>query len=300
MNPSELQPILDVLEEGAYTVDRQRHITYWNKAAEKISGYAELVVKGSRCSDNILCHVTAEGKVLCTDGCPLRATIEDGASREIEAYLHHKDGHRVPVFIRSAPLKNDDGVIVGAIELFSEKTDRSALLEELEQLRHENLVDALTRLGNRRYLEIISEARLASFRDRDVGFALLMLDIDHFKNVNDSYGHQAGDKVLQMTAKSVLGAIRPLDTAIRFGGEEIVVLCPNCGSEEARTIAERIRILISHAWIDGEDGARISVTVSVGGSISRKGDDLAAMLKRADARMYQCKKDGRNRCLVEE
>ena len=294
MNSSELQPILDVLEEGAYMVDRDRRITYWNKAAEKIPGYAGAVVVGSRCSDNILCHVTAEGKVLCTGGCPLRATIEDGASRKIEAYLHHRNGQRVPVFIRSAPLRNNDGVIVGAIELFS------ALLEELEQLRHENLVDALTRLGNRRYLEIIGEARLARFRDNDVCFALLMLDIDHFKNVNDRYGHQTGDKVLQMTARSVLGAIRPLDAAIRYGGEEIVVLCPNCSRDDAKAIAERIRILISHAWIDEGDGAHISVTVSIGGSIAKKGDDIAAMIRRADARMYRCKKSGRNRSLVDE
>jgi len=300
MKLSELHSVLEVLEEGAYMVDLERRVVFWNKAAEKISGYAEAPVMGSRCSDNILCHISAEGTLLCTNGCPLKATIEDGASREAEAYLHNKNGHRVPVYIRSAALRNDDGEILGAIEIFSDKTDRGALLQELEQLRQENLIDALTKLGNRRYLEIIGEVRLAGFRENGVGFAMLMVDIDNFKRVNDTYGHQTGDKVIRMAAGSILGAVRQLDAAVRYGGEEFVILCPNCDLEEAKVIAERIRMLVSNAWLSEEEGLRLGVTVSVGGALSQKGDDIASIIQRADSRMYLCKEGGRNRSLVGE
>ena len=112
--------IIENLHDGLYFVDRDRVITYWNKAAEQISGFTANEVVGKSCSDNILTHVDSEGNSLCTGECPLAATIVDGNPREAEVYMHHKGGHRIPVSVRVSILTDRDGIIIGGIELFTD------------------------------------------------------------------------------------------------------------------------------------------------------------------------------------
>jgi len=100
--------LLENIQEGVYFTDLDRRITFWNKAAEKITGYKAKNVIGVRCRDNILQHVDDTGLGLCQSLCPLAATMRDGKGREMEAYLHHKKGHRVPVRIRATPLAQRD------------------------------------------------------------------------------------------------------------------------------------------------------------------------------------------------
>ena len=96
--------LLDNLYEGVYYVDRQRRITFWNKAAETITGYSRREVLGHKCFQNLLKHVDDQGVSLCLSACPLAQTIQDGQPRSTSVYLHHKDGHRLPVAVRVAPL----------------------------------------------------------------------------------------------------------------------------------------------------------------------------------------------------
>jgi PAS domain S-box-containing protein len=121
--------IVDNLADGVYFVDPGREITYWNRGAERITGYASGAVVGHRCFDNILDHVDAEGNSLCHTICPLAATMRDGQPREVSVWLRHAEGYRKPVRIRTSPVRNGDGAIVGAVEVFS---DDSAVLRALE------------------------------------------------------------------------------------------------------------------------------------------------------------------------
>lgn len=299
MNISDVTAIMKVLNEGVYFVDTERTITFWNNAAVDITGYAAEQVLGKKCSDNLLRHVDGAGHELCTNGCPLQKTILDGNIYELEAYLHHKDGHRVPVFIRSAPLKDSDGKITGSVEIFTDRSDRKKLLHELEQLRREVLTDPLTGLGNRRYLEIIAESAIKRLNESQVGFGILMIDIDHFKRVNDTYGHLVGDKVLVMVAKCLLGATRPLDTVVRFGGEEFLIFCPNVTPHELAILAERLRVVIASAWIDLPEGIKVSITVSLGGTIATINTSLEDLIEIADKALYHCKNSGRNKLLIQ-
>jgi len=155
--------ILDQLHEGVYLVDRDRKILYWNEGAERISGYSTDEVLGFSCSDNVLIHVDQEGTSLCLEGCPLEQTMNDRQPLEAEAYLHHKQGHRVPVQIRTAPLKDDGGRVIGGIETFSENPARSGMHEEIETLRKLALQDELTEIGNRRYTEMALQSRHSEF-----------------------------------------------------------------------------------------------------------------------------------------
>ncbi len=285
------------LDSGVYFVDRQRRITFWNSAAEKLTGYSESKALGSRCSDNLLRHITPDGVQLCLQGCPLAGTISDGKVREADVYMHHSSGHRVPITVWAAPLTDETDTIIGAIEIFSDRRDRSTLLSELERLRHEVLTDPLTGLGNRRFLDIMIESRLLALREGAASFGLFVADIDHFKSVNDEYGHDVGDRVLAMVAATLSSAVRPLDAAVRWGGEEFILVCPNVADALA-SIAERVRTMVEKSWVELEDGRTLSVTISVGAAKAAKGDTLESIVARADKRLYEAKNSGRNRCVV--
>ncbi len=188
--------LLDNLHDGVYYVDRERRILYWNRAAERITGFPAEEVIGTRCSDNILMHVDENGKQLCLEGCPLAATMEDGSLRETEVFLHHEKGHRVPVSVRTAPLRDDQGRVEGAVEIFTDLGAREAKLLRLQELERLAMKDGLTGLANRRYMENELSSRVDESRRYGVPFGVLFMDIDHFKKIDDRYGHDAGDDVL--------------------------------------------------------------------------------------------------------
>ena len=128
------EKIIENLYDGLYFVDRNRLITYWNKAAERISGYTAKEVVGKSCHDNILTHVDGDGNNLCLDLCPLAQTIADQEVREVEIYMHHKDGHRVPVSVRTSTLTDDEGNVIGGIELFTDISSREVNLKNWHSL----------------------------------------------------------------------------------------------------------------------------------------------------------------------
>ena len=290
--------IVENMHDGLYFVDRERRITYWNKGAERITGYTAAEVVGTSCADNILVHVDALGRQLCQGSCPLIATMADGAAHETEVYLHHKLGHRLPVWVRTSPLLDADGSFVGAVEIFTETSSRQALQAQVEELKKLALVDALTGLPNRRHLESQLHARLEELRRSRIGFGLLFLDIDHFKRFNDRYGHDVGDQVLTVVANTLALSVRPFDTVCRWGGEEFAGIFPHTDTETLQGIAERLRVLVAHSRVNTGIGV-LTVTVSIGGTLAQAEDSAATLVKRADGFMYDSKANGRNRVTVE-
>ena len=285
--------LLDSITDGVYFVDLDRKIYYWNKAAERLSGYTAQEVLGKSCAENLLRHIDDDGTELCMKGCPLAETMTHGKSREISVHMHHKFGHRVPVFVRASPVRDEQGDIVGAVEVFSDNSRNMNILQEMEGLRKEVLTDQLTGIGNRRYADITLERLEATMEESGVPFGVAFVDIDHFKKVNDTWGHHVGDRVLMMVAKTIEGNLRPLDVVCRWGGEEIVVLVPNTTRKGLAVTTERLRSLVEHSWIEHE-GEMIGVTVSLGGAVSEKGETATSVIGRADRQGYLSKESGRN------
>ena len=290
--------ILDQLHEGVYLVDLNRTILYWNEGAERITGYSSEEVVGSSCADNILIHVDEAGQSLCKLACPLQHTMGDCQTREAEVFLHHKEGHRIPVLVRTAPLKDDANRVIGGIEAFSENLARSALREEIETLRRLALQDQLTEIGNRRYAEMTLQSRYNELERYGWTFGVLLIDIDHFKIFNDRYGHDIGDRVLKMVATTLSSNVRTYDIVSRWGGEEFLVVIEKIDSPELARQAERLRILVETSGVMME-GMRLSVTISTGGSLALADETVDAVVKRADTFLYQSKESGRNRCVVD-
>jgi diguanylate cyclase (GGDEF)-like protein/PAS domain S-box-containing protein len=291
------ETVLENVHDGLYIVDRDRRITCWNRGAEAITGYRAEELFGSRCSDGILLHVDRNGNELCKGMCPLAAAMADGQTRETKVFLHHKAGHRVPVRVRVAPLRDDAGKIVGGVESFAEDSPREALLAQVEELRRLSLIDPLTELPNRRHFEAQMHASLARQERDGVPFGVLVADVDHFKDFNDRHGHEAGDRALKTVAATLALAVRPFDTVARWGGEEFAGIFPGSDREAIRVTGMRLCALVRQSPIV-EAGQSLRVTISIGGACSRRGDTADGLFERADRTMYRSKSDGRDRVTV--
>ncbi|WP_189422841.1 PleD family two-component system response regulator [Devosia pacifica] len=162
------------------------------------------------------------------------------------------------------------------------------------------VTDELTGLYNRRYFDRHLSAMLSKAQSQDRELVLMMLDIDHFKHVNDSYGHDVGDLVLKEFADRLRRNIRGVDLACRFGGEEFVVLMPDTDYQQAEIVAERVRAAVAEAAFEAGTVPPLKQTVSVGVSLHESRDDTPeALLKRADIALYRAKREGRNRVVFD-
>ncbi len=166
---------------------------------------------------------------------------------------------------------------------------RPLMHSELEH-RAEALIDALTGLPNRAALQRDAAELLVRADAEGVSLGVLIADIDHFKSINDTHGHDKGDEVLQDTAEAMRGAMRSLDDVYRFGGEEFVVLLFGAGIRAAEEIAERIRVNV-----EGKRPGGLPVSISIGVTVGMHGSELPALLRDADEALYRAKGAGRNR-----
>jgi diguanylate cyclase (GGDEF)-like protein/PAS domain S-box-containing protein len=290
--------IIDNLYDGVYFVDRDRVITYWNKGAERITGYTAQQTIGRACRDNLLNHVTANGVKLCHDDCPLAAVMQDGQIREAEVFVHHANGHRVPIVVRASALRDQHGNIIGAIESFSNNASAMESRGKLKELRKAAYVDPLTSIGNRRFLQGRLSAAISEFRQNETIIGILFMDVDQFKKFNDTYGHNIGDDVLRMVAKSIRYGVRATDTVGRWGGDEFIAILHDVQDLTMLQIpAEKVRTLVQHSRLD-INGMHLSVALSVGGTLLKAGDTIESVIERADQLMYQSKQSGGNRLTV--
>lgn len=290
--------LLDNIGEGVYFVDLNRTITYWSKGAEQITGFSSEEVTGSNCSNNILVHVDEKGKFLCTDTCPLLQTTRDGMASQLNVYLHHKDGRRLPVSIKASPIRDENGSIIGAVEIFRTTSAPASDSDYMEELRRAALIDSLTEIGNRRYLEMKLNSSYEELQRYGIGFGVIMADIDFFKRVNDTYGHQAGDRVLKMVAGTLSANVRTCDLVGRWGGEEFMIVVTHVDTHILGVLAEKLRMLVERSFVDvaGED---IRVTISLGAALAMPGEVTEAVIQRADSMLYQAKESGRNRAVMD-
>lgn len=305
-NQNLYKEMLDKIDTGIYFVDANRTLIFWNKGAENITGFTKAEIMGKYCFNNILNHIDENGIPLCKEGCPLEATMRDGRERSEIVYLHHKLGHRVRIRVKASAIY-DDNKIVGCVEMF-ERCVESNLKRNIdcittgnissEELKIFALHDQLTGLPNRHYLDSILKSKFMEFELLDLPFGILFLDIDHFRDFNNNYGHALGDKVLKTISETLLSSIRKTDFIGRWGGEEFIGIFPMVPEKELGIIAEKIRFLIENSILREEDGKEFYITVSVGGTLAKKGDSLESLINRADKQMYLSKNNGRNQVTI--
>jgi len=181
------------------------------------------------------------------------------------------------------------------------KNEISNLQQSLEAIRAESLTDPLTGLGNRKYFDRSIDAAVQNALANHEPLSLLMFDIDHFKSFNDSYGHLTGDQVLRLVGMSLKQTIKGQDITARYGGEEFAVVLPNTALRQALTVADHIRRAVMAKELKKKSTGEIlgRVTISVGVSMLKSGDNTDSLIERADACLYAAKRNGRNRVICE-
>lgn len=285
--------MLDNMYEGIYFVDIDRRIVFWNKGAERITGYTASEVTGHFCYDNILNHVDQNGCELCWNGCPLKQTNSDGLTRNASVFLHHKQGYRIPVSVRAAAVY-EEGTIIGSVEVFRDESEHNEIMRNLDEFKLLALTDPLTGLPNRRYIDSFLDSKMNEFFSLNIPFGLAFMDIDRFKDFNDTYGHDIGDLVLQTIAKTFSGITRNSDLIGRWGGEEFIAVLTGIREENLFGLSETIRTLVEKSSIQ-KDGKPLSVTLSIGATLFKKDDTIESAMKRADDLLFISKSEGRNR-----
>ena len=279
--------LADQMGHAVYVVDPERRITYWNGAAEQLTGYPASAVVGRRCGSALLGHVGEDGVPLCGPRCPLDATIRDGRTREVAATLCTSTGGSVAVHIRASALR-EAGSIVGAVEVFRDDTAGWAARRLIEDLEALVVTDPLTGGGNRRALDRACERAFSRFEATGQRFGLIVIDIDAFKTVNDRYGHGVGDDVLRQVAQRLEACVRAGDVVARLGGDEFGVVTGPIGPAELAELVHRIGAAATRAPFRVA-GEMLTIEVSVGGCVVAPGDDGPALLARADDAMYESK-----------
>lgn len=295
--PQLLKTLLDNLFEGVYIVDRHRRIQYWNRGAERLTGYRESEVAGQSCSDNILMHVNEQANLLCQNRCPLAATMRDGKERKCNVYLLHKKGYRIPVQLRVTPIHDDEGAITGAIQSFEDNTADMAALRRLRDSEIPALTCSLTKVANRPYTERMLRQRVEEFNHEGGRLSVLFMAIDGFDGINEAHGHKTGDKVLSITARTLANAMRSCDLLGRWGSERFVAVLPNITSSETETIANTLRLMVEKSNYEVH-GRTLSVTVSIGAAGAHSGDTPDELITRAKELLQTSKQNGQNRVTI--
>ncbi len=281
---------------GIYCVDASKRILFWNKGAEQISGYQGRDVLGRRCADNILRHVDDLGRELCLRGCPLDASLADCLAREADVFMHHKQGHRVSVSLRSAPMFDSQGNIAGAVEVFVPSKDRLQILDSQQQNIY---IDELTGLGNSKKAYITLNTLLHGLQKQNIKFGLLLLEPDNIQEIEQSSGQAAKLQVLEMVSKTILSGLRSMDLPFRWHSTQFLLLLPNTTVEILYRVAEKLRMLVANSWLV-HNGQQILGSASLGGTLVQVEDSADTVLHRADQQLRQSKEAQGNCISIDE
>jgi diguanylate cyclase len=226
----------------------------------------------------------------------------------LDAFSAELDGEKSVEDLRAVVdgLISETHRVVAQNQKLQEKLQQSSgeiveLRRNLAVVQHEAMTDALTGIANRKYFDAQLRAAARDAIQTGETLSLLLIDIDHFKRFNDTYGHQLGDKVLRLVARTLTECVKGRDLTARFGGEEFAILLKKTRLEDAVAVADQIRaMMVRRKIVRRDSGDNLGVvTVSIGAAAYRPGEPVASMLRRADSALYFAKHNGRNRVASE-
>ena len=293
--------VLENTEEAIVMTDTVGRITWANRAFEQISGYS-LEQASGRKPGELLQGPKSDPTTIAH----MRECLSRNANFACEVLNYAKDGNAYWIRISCQPEFDADGELRGytaiQTDITNEKQSRLDLQAEIEarsrleeKLRHLASHDELSGLPNRRHFMQQANDELARCKRYQRPLSVLMVDLDHFKRINDHHGHGAGDEVIEAFAERCRAILRETDTPARIGGEEFAILLPETDTQAAVRTAERLRRQIGKTPVQTSAG-EIMVTISIGvASLSEQCQDIESMLKRADDHLYRAKQDGRDR-----
>ncbi|MBI5639590.1 MAG: diguanylate cyclase [Nitrospirae bacterium] len=294
-----LSTIFDSINDPFSILDRDYRIVRVNEAYAQMKNMEVKDLLGRHCYSALQKRTS-----VCAD-CIVEKTFNSGDPCAKDKRLHLPDGSEAWVEIYTYPILNEEGKVSHVIEYTRDITDRRKSEDErrrlIERLEYLSCIDGLTELLNRRVLidrltqEVERVARYGS------ELSLILCDIDYFKEINDTYGHAAGDKALQVVSEILKGSLRSMDILGRYGGDEFMIILPQTSVKGAEEFAERIRLSVEKKSIQITDSDSMNLSLSMGVTGVEPGKrqlDLNSLIKLADNALYSAKRTGRNRVCI--
>ena len=288
------QRLLDSMQDGVVFVDLSARIIVWNSGAAQLTGMSKESVHHKQWQPQIIDLRDPEGNTVKTRQCPLLECLRSQSESLLRLTLTHGvTGDRTAVQVHVMPARDHKGVSHGGILILHDLSSEQTLEERVHNLHAKATKDALTGVANRAELDRRHAEMVASHTRSGAPLSLVITDIDRFKSINDTYGHQAGDQALVAFAELIDEFSRDEDVVARYGGEEFVLLCPGCGCDSATRRAEEIRRKLAATAQPALEAK--AMTASFGVTELQPGDTPESMLQRADRGLYLAKNQGRNR-----
>lgn len=286
------QKLIDTMHDGVVFVDTQAKITLWNKGAEQITGISRGAATGRVFAPSLL-EMCNHGNRRIHDGsCPVSRSLRTSSQIRQRLLILGRQGNLVPIDLHAIPVVGADGGLQGATVLLHDAQPEATLEERCEALHAEVTRDPLTKVANRAEFDRMQALFIEAHEQAKHPCSLIMVDIDHFKSINDTFGHQAGDEAIITVASLLNSMCRSGDLVARYGGEEFSVLCADCNNADAARRAEEIRKKIAdttHSYLGNR-----RITASFGVTELQPGDNSETMLRRADRALLMAKEQGRN------
>lgn len=286
------QKLLDNMYDAVIFVDRNMRIIQWNRGAERLTGIS---------SDSALDHTWSPRMIGLSDSCraeltgldcPIAYCINTSVQSLRRLVVTNRHNQPIAVDVHTVPVAGPDGTNYGAAMLLHDASPETSLEEQCNNLHERATKDKLTQVANRAEFDRMHQLFVKAHLERRLPCSLIICDIDHFKLVNDTFGHLAGDEVLRSFGLLLKSECRSGDLVARYGGEEFVLLCADCNNATATRRAERLRQVISEIPQAALDGS--PMTVSFGVTEIQPGDTPESMLRRADRALLEAKNMGRN------
>ncbi|MFZ7310742.1 sensor domain-containing diguanylate cyclase [Comamonas jiangduensis] len=278
---------LDATEDAVLISDDKAQILFVNQAFEHQTGYSSSEVLGK--TPKFL----QSGTHTPTFYADLHLALAQGESYQSTFTNKHKDGHLYYAAQTITPIKDENGSIAHFVSVSKDVSD---LVMRTHELKKQAEHDALTGLLNRRVGERKLKLCCKTAQSKKQAYALILIDIDNFKKINDQFGHDEGDRVLRQCAKLINSSVRMGDIVTRWGGEEFLIVLPGCPLDAARDLAERIRKVVASQ----NDPIVGQITLSLGVGTVRLSENYTELLKRTDEALYQAKRSGRNKVVIAE
>ena len=285
--------LLDTMHDAVIFVDAYLKVLYWNQGAERLTGISGKSMVSQNFSPSLLKMCDEREKAIADGECPVAQAVKSGVQWQRRFHISGRGGKSSPVDVHAVPVVDDAGIITGATLLLHDVSSEISLEQRCQNLHDLATQDPMTKVANRAEFDRVLKEFVSAHRETKRPCSLIMTDIDRFKTINDTYGHQAGDHIIQAIAHLMKTFCRAGDLVARYGGEEFVLLCADCDNATAARRAEEVRVafgLMKHEAL----GQRC-VTASFGVTEVQPGDTPETMLRRADRALFTAKETGRNR-----
>jgi diguanylate cyclase (GGDEF)-like protein/PAS domain S-box-containing protein len=284
--------LIDNMHDGVVFVDSQSTILLWNTGVERLTGVSSAAACGRTLLPNLMDMCNGREQRIVNDDCPVAHAIATGVQWLGRVSVMGRQGRHVAVDLHAIPVRSNDGAIHGATVLLHDVSSETSLEEKCQALHAQVAKDPMTQVANRAEFDRMLNNFVAAHQESNLPCSLIMSDLDHFKAINDTHGHQAGDTAIITFASLLKTMCRSGDLVARYGGEEFAILCADCTNAAAARKAEVIRQAL--ADVKHVSLGNASFTASFGVTELQTGDTPETMLRRADRALLQAKDQGRN------